>query len=186
MNFLAILEGILFVVGDEGIDFETLKKVLEIEEEPLKELLEQLKNEYMSANHGIQLEVLGEHYKFVTKKEHHMYYEKLVENEEIKVLSQAALETLAIIVYNEPITRNQIDDIRGVSSAHIVRKLLLRDLIEEAGRSDLPGRPMLFKTTSKFYDYFGLKGKEQLPPIELPNEEKDEEVNLFESKYKEL
>ena len=186
MNLLSVLEGILFVVGGEGIDFESLKKIMEIKDDELQSLLDQLKNEYNSENRGMNLEILGNCYKLVTKKEHHIYYERFLENEEIKVLSQAALETLAIIVYNEPITRVQIDEIRGVSTAHIVRKLLLRELIEEAGRSDLPGRPMLLKTTSKFFDYFGLKGKEELPKIEIIEEVKDEEINLYESKYKEI
>jgi len=186
MNLLAVLEGILFVVGDEGIDLESLNKIMEIKEEEIISLLEQLKQEYLKENRGMTLEILGNTYKLVTKKEHHIYYERFLENEEIKVLSQAALETLAIIVYNEPITRVQIDEIRGVSSAHIVRKLLLRELIEECGRSELPGRPTLLKTTSKFYDYFGLKGKEELPTIDMPQEVKDEEINLFESKYKEI
>lgn len=186
MNLLAVLEGILFVVGEEGIDLESLKKIMEISEQEITKLLENLKQEYESENRGMKLETLGNSYKLVTKKEHHMYYERFLENEEIKVLSQAALETLAIIVYNEPITRVQIDEIRGVSSAHIVRKLLLRELVEECGRSDLPGRPMLLKTTSKFYDYFGLKGKEELPKIDIPEEIKEEEMNLFESKYKEM
>ena len=122
---------------------------------------------------------------FWLKKECHEYLEKLVEVEENAVLSQSALETLAIIAYNEPITRIQIDEIRGVNSSYVLRKLLLRDLIKEVGRSDLPGKPFLYATTPKFLDYFGLSSIEELPKIEIEDGEAVNETNLFESKYKE-
>lgn len=100
-------------------------------------------------------------------------------------MSQAALETLAIIAYNEPITRVEVDEIRGVGSAHLVRKLLMKNLIEERGKSDLPGRPMMYGTTKEFLDFFGLKRKEDLPTLDSQIEVIDLEPELFDSKYHE-
>lgn len=185
MNLVSVLESLIFVSGDEGLSLKQIKEVLDIEEENVLSLINVLKNEYNNEKHGISLELLGEHYKFVTKRECKEYLERLVETEESGVLSQSALETLAIIAYNEPITRIQVDEIRGVNSSYVLRRLLLKDLIKESGRSELPGRPILYSTTSKFLDYFGLASLEELPKIEFNNEEELDETNLFESKYKE-
>ena len=122
---------------------------------------------------------------FSTKKEHKEYYKKLVIDEENSILSQSALETLAIIAYNAPLTRIDIDNIRGVNSSYVVRKLLLKGLIEEIGRSDAPGRPRLYNITPRFLDYFGLGSIDELPKLEERQEILDDEKYLFESKYKE-
>ena len=124
-------------------------------------------------------------YKLTTKEEHKEYYEILVDKVASSTLSQSALETLAIIAYNQPITVGQIDEIRGVSSRDMVRKLLFRGLVDMDGKSDLPGRPMLYKTTDKFLDYFNLSSIEKLPEIEKIEDMSDEEKDLFISKYKE-
>ena len=100
-------------------------------------------------------------------------------------LTQASLEVLAIIAYNEPVSIGMIDEIRGVSSRDIVRKLLYRGLIDFAGKSDLPGKPMLYKTTNKFLDYFNLSSLEDLPELKVPEDVSDDEKELFISKYKE-
>ena len=94
------------------------------------------------------------------------------------------METLAIIAYNEPVTRAVIDEIRGVDSIYVIRKLLAKGLIKEAGKSDTPGRPILYKTTNDFLDYFGLASKKDLPEI-TTIEEENEEKDLFKSNYKE-
>jgi len=181
----AIIEGILFLKGEEGASFEELKSTLEITEDELKKYIIKLEEDYKAESRGITIQQFGNIYKLVTKKEHKNYYEKLVLEESLNELSDQALETLAIIAYNEPITRQQIDDIRGVSSVYVLRKLQLKGLIYEIGRSDLPGRPILFGTTNKFLDYFGIKSKEELPKIEEKEIISDEEINLFESKYTE-
>ena len=180
----AIIEGLLFLSGDEGLTLEDLCKILEKSEEEVKTTIKSLFEDYDNADRGIQLEYLGNHFKLTTKKEHKEYYKKLVTYEENSVLSESSLETLAIIAYNSPITRVDIDNIRGVNSSYIVRKLLLKGLIEETGRSDAPGRPRLYSVTSKFLDYFGLGSLDELPKIE-EKEEMDDEKYLFESKYKE-
>ena len=113
----------------------------------------------------------------------------MIENPETNVLSQSALETLAIIAYNEPITRVQIDELRGVGSVAMIRKLVAKGFIKEVGRSDLPGRPILYETTSDFLDYFGLATIEDLPDmkefLDEVGEEDDTESDLYTSKYKE-
>lgn len=183
MNLSAVLEGILFLVGEEGIGIEELENILEIDNEELKKLVSELTTIYNEPNRGITLKVLGNKLKLTTKEEHKSYYEKLVEETDTE-LSTAALETLAIIAYNEPVTRITVDEIRGINSSHIIRKLVSRDLIEEKGRSDLPGRPILYGVTNKFLDYFGLSSTSELPKIE-EIEVDDTEVDLFNSKYKE-
>ena len=114
----------------------------------------------------------------------------MIENPESNVLSNAALETLAIIAYNAPITRLKVDEIRGVSSSQMMKKLLAKGLIKELGRSDQPGRPILYGTTSEFLDFFGLSTIDDLPPIEqfTKQEETDEddETDLYHSKYTEM
>ena len=183
MNLIPVLEGILFLVGDEGISKDKLKEVLDIDDKNLNKLIEELDKSY-DENRGIKLEYLGEKYKLTTKKEHKEYYEKLTESEDSKTLTPAALETLVIIAYNQPITRVQIDEIRGVFSGNIIRRLVLKNLIKEIGKSDAPGRPNLYGTTDEFLDYFGLKSIDDLPKIEEEIIEEDEK-NLFESKYTE-
>lgn len=179
-----MVEGILFLVGDEGITLERLTEILEISEEKTKELLRTLYQDYNSSQRGIQLEVLGNKFKLTTKKIHKDYYEKLTETEINESLSPAALETLAIIAYNQPITRIDVDEIRGINSSHLIRKLLLRNLIHDMGRADSPGRPILYGVTDDFLDYFGLQSIDELPKIEKI-ETPNEDTNLFESKYKE-
>ena len=185
MNLLGVLEGILFVVGDEGVTLSQVCEILNIPVEEAKSLLLELKNSYESDNRGIRISYLGDAFKLTTKKEHKEYYQKLIQNPESNNLSQAALETLAIIAYNQPITRVEIDEMRGVSNVHILRKLLAKGLIKETGKSTLPGRPNLYGTTSDFLDYFGLSSISELPIIIKENEEPKEDQELFTSIYKE-
>ena len=185
MNLIGALESIIFVSGDEGLSLKQIAEILDQEESSTLNLIDELKDKYSSEKHGVSLELLGGNYKFVTKKEYKPYLERMVDVEENGDLSQSALETLAIIAYNEPVTRIQVDEIRGVNSSYVIRRLLLRDLIKETGRSELPGRPILYSTTSKFLDYFGLSTIEELPKLEPIQEEEADDANLFESKYKE-
>lgn len=185
----AILEGLLFVVGEEGLTLEQIEDVLNIDEEASKSLIMELKKDYEDSSRGLRIDFLGNRFKLTTKFEHKGYYQKLIENPETNTLSQAALETLAIIAYNEPITRVQVDAIRGVGSVNIIRKLVAKGFIKESGRSDLPGRPILYETTNEFLDYFGLSSTEDLPDIsEFVSEEvdeQDESNDLYTSKYTE-
>lgn len=180
MNLEGVLEGLLFVVGDDGVTLEEICKILEVNEKKAKELLTNLKKEYEKDNRGIRISYLGATFKLTTKKEHKEYYQKLVTAKE-SVLSQAQLEVLAIIAYNEPITRIEIDEIRGISSAYVVKKLLSKDLIKPVGKSDLPGKPTLYRTTREFLDCFGLASLNDLPLLEINNKENDSE-DLFKKK----
>lgn len=184
MNKLAVLEGLLFVVGDEGMSLEKMAEVLDIKTDEAKQLLKDLKEEYIKDNRGIRISFLGDTFKLTTKKEHKEYYQKLIENNKTETLSNAALETLAIIAYNEPITRFEINEVRGIESTHILRKLLAKDLIKISGKSNLPGNPNLYKVTSDFLDYFGLSSLSDLPEIKEV-QTKEDDMELFTSIYKE-
>lgn len=188
MERLGILEGILFVMGDEGCDLKTLSKIMEISEDEVKDLLKELKKNYEAKDRGLRISYLGDAFKLTTKQEHKKYYESLAVNPGTNKLSQAALETLAIIAYNQPITNPEVSEIRGVQSGQLIRKLVAKGLLKEVGKSDLAGRPNLYQTTSEFLDYFGLATLEDLPSIdmnEVSNEETDD-VELFTSTYKEI
>ena len=189
MNLKAVLEGLLFVVGDDGLDLDEISRVLEISKDDVKELIKELQIDYQSDSRGIRIDFLGDKLKLTTKKEHNMYYQKLLTTEDNNNLSQAALETLAIIAYNQPITRVKVDELRGISNNHIIRKLVAKGLIKESGRSNMPGRPILYETTSEFLDYFGLSSIDELPDmrdfLEEEEKEREEDVDLYQSKYKE-
>ena len=189
MKNKAVLEGLLFVVGEDGLTLDQIEEVLGLKEEEVKEVVNELKHSYESEDRGLRIDFLGNRLKLTTKFEHREYYQKLLENPETNTLSQAALETLAIIAYNEPITRMQIDKLRGVGSSQMIRKLVAKGLVKESGRSDLPGRPILYETTNDFLDYFGLSNIKELPDmekyIEASEEEVKEEKDLYTSKYKE-
>lgn len=182
----ALIEGLLFVKGSDGLSIEEITTLTEGNIEDVKNALVELYNDYQSEDRGIQLELLGNRYKLTTKEKHKDVYKKLVFEEENSNLSQSALETLAIIAYNEPITRIEVDEIRGVNSTYQVRKLLLKNLIQEVGRADLAGHPRLYGVTNDFLDYFGLSSVKDLPEIKQEDIQVDnEEKNLFDSKYKE-
>ena len=183
MDLLGVLEGILFVMGDEGCDLKTLTDVMEITDEEAKELLARLKKSYEASDRGLRISFLGNAFKLTTKQEHRAYYEKLVVNPGTNRLSQASLETLAIVAYNQPITATEISELRGVASGHLIRKLVAKCLLKESGKSDLPGRPNLYCTTSDFLDYFGLATLDELPKIDQTIEG-EKETDLFTSIYK--
>ena len=180
----AALEGLLFVVGDDGLTISQMISILEITHDEAIDLINELKKDYDKQDRGIRLHFLGNTFKLTTKKEHHKYYEKLLVNEENNTLSNSALETLAIVAYNEPITRVEVDEIRGVNTSQLIRKLVAKGLLKECGRSDIAGRPILYKTTSEFLDYFGLATINDLPKIK-ENQTPEEETELFTSIYKE-
>jgi len=182
----SIIEGLLYVQGDLGLTLKQIEEILEIDEEQAKEAVLNLKNYYVENNRGLRINFLGNTIKLTTSEEHKDYYKKLIEDSSTNNLSQSALETLAIIAYNEPITRASVDSLRGVDSSYVMRRLLAKGFIKECGKSDLPGRPTLYKTTDEFLDYFNLSSKEDLPDIStLEVEEKNEAKDLYTSIYKE-
>ncbi len=162
-NYISVLEGLLFVAGDDGITLEEASYILELERSAVRQLLDELKKRLEDENSGLELFLTASHYKLVTKASLKSYIEKYAVSPYSSQLSQASLETLAIIAYKQPVTRVDIESIRGVQSSGSIQKLLLRDLIEEAGRLETPGRPKLYKTTAYFMDYFGLESLDALP-----------------------
>ena len=162
-DYISVLEGLLFVAGDDGITLEEASYILELERSAVRQLLDELKKRLEDENSGLELLLTASHYKLVTKASLKSYIEKYAVSPYSSQLSQASLETLAIIAYKQPVTRVDIESIRGVQSSGSIQKLLLRDLIEEAGRLETPGRPKLYKTTAYFMDYFGLESLDALP-----------------------
>lgn len=179
-----IVEGLLYVQGDLGLTIKQIEDILEVDESTAKEIIFNLKNYYDENKRGLRITFLGNTIKLTTREEHRDYYQKLLEEPITNTLSQSALETLAIIAYNEPITRGEVDSFRGVDSSYVMRRLLAKGLIKECGKSDLPGKPILYKTTDDFLDYFGLASKDDLPSIEFLEEEGTPK-DLYTSIYKE-
>ncbi|MDF9825333.1 segregation and condensation protein B [Breznakia sp. PF5-3] len=161
-----IIEGLLFLSGDEGLSAEQLLETLDIDEAKLTEEIKQLMDDYLTDSHGIELVHFGGRYKFVSKESVYEYAEKLFSSNKMATLSSAALETLAIIAYKQPITRVEIEEIRGVGCDMMIRKLLARSLVKECGRSDAPGRPFLYEVTEEFMDSFKLESLKELPELE--------------------
>ena len=174
----------MYVEGDLGITLEQVSEILNISLDSAKDLVLCLKEEYIKEDRGLRINFLGNTIKLTTREEHKEYYQKLLEEPTSNCLSQSALETLAIIAYNEPITRGNVDSLRGVDSAYVMRRLLAKGLIKECGKADTIGRPTLYKTTDEFLDYFGLGSRDDLPKIELDMEEKGTK-DLYKTIYKE-
>ena len=176
----AVAEGLLFASGDEGVTIKQLSNVLDITEDTTTQLIEELKQDYTDADRGLMVMEANGVLHLTTKPEHSSYFKKLIETPRSTRMSQAALETLAIIAYQQPITRAEIDEIRGVKSDGPVQTLLNRSLIEEMGRKETIGRPILFRTSKDFLTYFGLTSIDELPPLpETTDDANNQEVDLF-------
>ena len=179
LNIEAIVEGLLYMVGDDGLKVEQLASVIDKSIENSEAILNSIQSKYSNENFGIELVNYGKTYKFITKQEVAPYIQALFHTSKPNTLSQSALETLAIIAYKQPITRVEIEELRGVGADMMLRKLQARNLIREAGRSDAPGKPILYEVTEEFMDSFKLYTLNELP--DLPEFNSDEESeNLFE------
>ncbi|MBL4954083.1 SMC-Scp complex subunit ScpB [Neobacillus sp. YIM B02564] len=188
INWTSILESLLFAAGDEGLTLKQIAEVLEIDELEANDVIEDLRQEYAAnENRGIIIVQLAGTYQLATKKENADYLKKLVDSPNTSTLSQAALETLAIIAYKQPITRAEIEEIRGVKSERPLHTLMAKALIKEVGRAEGTGRAILYGTTKEFLDYFGLKSLEELPalPDKVEDEYIQEEADLFFEKFQE-
>lgn len=179
LNIEAIVEGLLYMVGDDGLKVEQLASVIDKSIEDSEAILNSIQNKYTNENFGIELVNYGKTYKFITKQEVAPYIQALFHTSKPNTLSQSALETLAIIAYKQPITRVEIEELRGVGADMMLRKLQARNLIREAGRSDAPGKPILYEVTEEFMDSFKLYTLNELPDLPEFNSD-DENENLFE------
>ncbi|MGO4888273.1 SMC-Scp complex subunit ScpB [Anaerobacillus sp. MEB173] len=183
----AIIEGLLFISGDEGIECKQIAEVLEIDKKKVKKLIQELAADYKEQNRGIQLVEYAESYQYTTKPEHAEYFKRLVDLPSSSTLSQAALETLAIVAYRQPITRVEIEEIRGVKSEKALQTLIGKMLIKEVGRAEGPGRAILYGTTKYFLEQFGLKTTDELPPLKEDFDEQsiEQEADLFFERFQE-
>ncbi len=164
MNKESALEALLFV-STEPLTLKELSKAINTNIDITKQLLNKLKYRYDIEDRGIGIIIIDEKYQMCTNPRYHEYIKKMYSGKEKVDLSQAALETLAIIAYKQPITRIEIEDIRGVSVSHTVNKLIDYNLIEEKGRLEQPGKPILFGTTNEFLKFFGITKIEELPDV---------------------
>ena len=160
----AIIESLIFA-SSEPISLKMMADIIGINEHTVKQLVNDLLEEYLQSKRGIQIIEIADGYQFVTHPECAPYIEKLQKVPRNVGLSQAAIETLAIIAYKQPITKAEIEALRGVSIESSLATLVEKGLIEEAGRKDSPGRPILYRTTRKFLKYFGLNDLNELPKI---------------------
>ncbi|QMU07594.1 SMC-Scp complex subunit ScpB [Levilactobacillus suantsaii] len=183
MTPLAQIESLLFVSGDEGMTVADLATVTGLLRPAILANLERLAEKYTAdENSALELMVNDTTYRLVTKAALSPVIQRYFESPLSTALSPAALEVLAIIAYRQPITRIEVDEIRGVQSTSTVQKLVLRRLIEPAGRLNEPGRPKIYRTTDYFLDYFGLKQLQDLPPLPAaatPAEANGDEGDLF-------
>jgi segregation and condensation protein B len=181
----AVIEGLLFVSGDEGLEMKQIADVLEISHDTAVELMDELKSAYKEEERGIELAEIAGMYKLMTKATLAPYIQRLIESPGSSTLSQAALETLAIVAYKQPITRAEIEDVRGVKTERALHTLTSKALIKKVGRAQGAGRAILYGTTAEFLEHFGLKLIEELPPLPEEDDQSLEESELFFEKFKE-
>lgn len=163
-NYDSIIESILFASGD-SIAKSHIAEILEISEKSVEKEIEKLRNFYKNNNRGFKIIEIEDEYQLCTVEENFKYIQMIKEPKKRQALSSAAFETLSVIAYNQPVTRGSIEFIRGVNSDASVNKLVERGLIEERGRLDAPGRPILYGTTQEFLRSFGLRSLEDLPDV---------------------
>ncbi|HOJ77782.1 MAG TPA: SMC-Scp complex subunit ScpB [Bacillota bacterium] len=160
----ATIEALIFAAS-EPLNSKTIAEIINIDEHTVKQLINDLIEDYRRMKRGIQINEVANGYQFCTHPECAPYLEKLMKTPRNVGLSQAAIETLAIIAYKQPITKAEIESLRGVSIESPLNTLIEKNLIEEAGRKDGPGRPILYRTSKKFLHYFGLNDLNELPRI---------------------
>ena len=170
-----IIEAILFAAGRE-VKINELMSALELSSAEVIEAVESLKLDYKNAERGLQIINVGEAYQLCTKQDYYEYLYTIIDKRNKPNLSQAALETLAIIAYNPRITRAEIETIRGVNSDGTIYKLLDYNLIEETGKLDAPGKPGTYGVTNEFFRIFGISSLEELP--DLPRYKLDENKQI--------
>jgi segregation and condensation protein B len=182
------IESLLFVTGDDGLTIKQLEIITEEHSKDLIEAIKALQNDYASSDvRGIEIKELAGTYQLISKKENAEIIQKLVENPTNQSLSQASLETLAIIAYKQPITRIEVEDLRGVKSERPIHTLVAKGLIHEVGRAEGTGRAILYGTTNEFLNAFGLMNLQELPPLpdEVVDSEDDGQTDLFMTKFQE-
>lgn len=175
-NYESIIEAVLFASG-EPLKIKQIASIIECNEKHAKRILDNMIIKYNDEKRGIKLICINDSYQLVTKPENSNYVSKLLKTNSRQSLSQAAMEALAIISYKQPITRIDVDEIRGVKSDRAILTLQEKGLIKENGRLDVPGRPILYSTTDEFLKSFSMGNLEELPHLDeflIKNEDSDD------------
>ncbi|WP_289219738.1 SMC-Scp complex subunit ScpB [Ileibacterium valens] len=172
LSLKAMIEGLIFIAGEDGLSLLQIQSVLfNTTRTQISQVLDEIRKEYELSDHGFELMCFGGRYKFISKEAVYTKAKKLYEEIIVPSLSSAALETLAIIAYRQPITRVEIEAVRGVSCEAMLKKLQARELIETDGRSDAVGKPLLYKVSGHFMDVFGIETLEELPELKVQESE---------------
>lgn len=188
MKVSSKIEALLFVAGNEGLTLTEISHMINLSTASLYNEITKLKKNYEeSEESSLTILEVGDRFMLSTKKEYASLLKQYAQSSINQSLSQAALECLSIVAYKQPITRAEIEELRGVQSSGSVQKLVTRRLIEEKSRVDGPGRAILYGTTAYFLDYFGLKTVDELPPVEQLDENAEKEIpnDLFFDRFKE-
>ena len=181
-NYKAIIEAILFTMG-ESVELEKIADAIELDKKTTKKLINEMMQEWNDEGRGVAIMELDGAYQMCTRTEMYEYLIRIAKQPKRRVLTDVLLETLSIIAYKQPVTKMEIEKIRGVSSDHAVSKLVEYNLVCELGRLDAPGRPLLFGTTEEFLRSFGVHSIEELPvlsPVQVEEfkQEAEEEMNV--------
>lgn len=181
IDYKAIIEAILFTMGN-SVELEKIAAAIELGKEETRHYIEELMQEYESQNRGMKIIELDNSFQMCTNQKMYDYLIRIAKQPKKQVLTDVLLETLSIIAYKQPVTKAEIEKIRGVSCDHAVSKLVEYNLVSELGRLDAPGRPMLFGTTEEFLRCFGIHSLEELPemnPVQMEEfkQEAEEEVS---------
>ena len=182
INYKNIIESILFAVG-ESISLKEISNAIELSEKETEGLLKKLQSEYDYQLRGIKIVRLDDSFQMVSRKDYFEYIKKILKEYTVTTLSQAALETLAIVAYRQPVTRSEIEQIRGVSSTSSLDLLIDRGLAKSCGKLDMPGKPSVFKTTKEFLKFAEIEKIEDLPSYE---EFMEKQLELDNQSQKEL
>lgn len=173
------LEALLFVSGDEGLTLKELAVIIELKEEEVLDILYDMQSEWKREGRGIQIVEVSKHFQLTTRPDLAPYIAKLVDRPKRTTLSQSAMEVLSIIAYRQPVTRLEIEEIRGVKSDGAISTLLAKGFIKERGRTEGLGRAILYGTTPSFLEHFGLSSIEDLPPLPSSLEKEESHPPLF-------
>ena len=161
---ISVIEAILFAAGEQ-IETDRLSEAAGVEPEMTEKLIKLLNDRYESTGSALRALKLGDGYQLATEKSFAPYIKAALETKRNAALSQAALEVLTVVAYNQPVTKSFVEQVRGVDSSGVINSLVEKELLEEAGRLDLPGRPVAYKTTANFLRCFQLSSLEELPPL---------------------
>lgn len=185
MKYQAEIMALLYTSGDQGMSLDTIAELLEIQKPALRQILFQIKEKLdKSDDSGLTIVQNNELYKLLTKAKYGSLLSQYFKTGLATTLSQAALEVLAIIAYKQPITRVEIDTIRGVQSSGTLQTLIVRQLVKEKGRKNVAGKPIIYGTTEEFLDYFALENLSELPDItEFEELDKNGNLDLFDNKF---